>query len=183
MSAMPPNGSDTSTANLLAVIAASLAALASSVSVIVSVLALRKTAKQTNILTTQFDLAELARKEAARPHLTVEISKFKPPESGEMRGDVSFTLRNVGQVGFRLVSLRTQSGNTQNQDVTCSIEIHPAYPAEIAANIFPVDRSNPPAFNAWFEIETPDGMRRRHAAQWEFLRGQFVLLKSEIAKD
>jgi hypothetical protein len=179
---MPPNGSDTNTASLIAVIAASLAALASSVSMIVSVLALRKTAKQTDILTTQFDLAELARKEAARPHLTVEISKYKPPETGQMQGDVSFTLRNAGQIGFRLMSLRTQSGNTQNQDVTCSIEIHPGYPAEIVANIFPADRHNPPVLKAWFEIETPDEKRRRHAAEWEVQRSQFVLLKSELAE-
>jgi hypothetical protein len=180
---MPPNGSDTNTANLVAAIAASLAALASSISVIVSVLVLGRTTKQTDILTEQFKIAELASKEAARPRLTVEISKYRPPDIGQMCGDVSFTLRNAGQVGFRLASLRTQSGDTQNQDVTCSIEIHPGYPAEIVANIFPPGRHNPPALKAWFEIETPDGMRRRHAAEWELRRSQFVLLKSEMVED
>ena len=180
---MPPIKFDTNTANLIAAIAASLAALASSISVIVSVLALRRTTKQTDILTTQFDLAELARKEAVRPRLTVEISKYKPPDAGQMCGDVSFTLRNAGQVGFRLVSLRTQSGTTQNQDVTCSIEVHPGYPAETFVNIQPVDRCNPPVLKAWFEIETPDRIRRRHAAEWELRRSQFILLKSEMAED
>jgi|SRR6266851_3279506 hypothetical protein len=73
---MYPIGSDTNTANLVAAIAASLAALASSISVIISVLALRRTTEQTDILTKQFDLAEQARKESARPRLTVEISKI-----------------------------------------------------------------------------------------------------------
>jgi hypothetical protein len=177
---MPLNASDTNTANLVAAIAASLAALAASVSVIVSVLALRKTAKQTDILTVQLDLAELARKEAARPRLAAEVLRYKPPDSGQMRGDITFTLRNAGQVGFRLVSLRTQSGDTQNQDILCSVEVHPGYPAEIVANILPPGGYNPPALSAWFEIETADGTRRRHAAQWELLRGKFILLKSEM---
>lgn len=180
---MPPIGSDTNTANLVAAIAASLAALASSISVIVSMLALRKTTKQTDVLTEQFKIAELARKEASRPRLTVEVSKYKPPDTGEMRGDVSFTLRNAGQVGFRLVSLRTQSQNTQNQDVICSIEIHSGYPAEITANIQPPGSFNPPILKAWFEIETADRVRRRHAAEWELRRSHFVLLKSEMAEE
>jgi len=72
---MPPIVFDTNSANLIAAIAASLAAFAAFISVIVSVLALRRTTKQTGILTEQFKIAELARKEAARPRLTVEISK------------------------------------------------------------------------------------------------------------
>jgi hypothetical protein len=44
---MPPIRFDTNAANPVAAIAASLAALAASVSVIVSVLALRRTTKQT----------------------------------------------------------------------------------------------------------------------------------------
>ena len=179
---MSPNG-DTNTPNLVAAIAASLAALAASVSVIVSVLALRKTTKQTEILTKQFDLAELARKGAALPRLAVEVSKYKPPDTGQMRGDITFTLRNAGQVGFRLVSLRTQSGNTQNQDGAHSVEIHPGYPAEIVSNILPPGGYNPHVLRAWFEIETPDGIRHRHAAQWELLRSQFVLLKSEMVEE
>jgi hypothetical protein len=180
---MPLIGFDMNTASQLAAIAASLAALASSVSVIISVKSLNRTTKQTDILTKQFELAELARKESARPRLTAAISKYQPPEVGQLRGDVSFTLRNAGHVGFQVVSVRTQSGNTQNQDVTCSIEVHPGYPEEIVANILPPATYNPPVFKAWFEIETPDGVRRRHAAEWELRRDQFALLKSEIAEE
>ena len=180
---MQPIRFDTNTANLVAAIAASLAALASSISVIISVLALRTTKKQTDILVSQFELAELARKESARPRLTVEISKYQPPDSGQMRGDVTFTLRNAGSVGFQVVRVRTQSGNTQNDDLICSIAVPPGYPTEIVAHILPPGRDNPPALRAWFEMETPDGVRRRYAVEWELRRNQFVLLKSEIAKE
>jgi len=95
-------GFDTNAANLVAAISASLAAVASSISVIVSVLALRTTTKQTDILTEQFKIAELARREAARPRSTVEISKYLSPDRGQMRSDVSFTLRNAGHVGFHV---------------------------------------------------------------------------------
>ncbi len=176
---MPPNGMDANAANLVAAIAASLAALASSLSVVISGKALKKTTKQTEILTRQFQLAEVARAEAARPRLTVEISEYRPPDSGQLRGDVTFTLRNAGHVGFRLIGLRTQSGNSQNEDVSCSIEAHPGYPEEITANVLPPGSYNPPVLKAWFEIETPEGVRCRHAAQWEMRRSQFVLLKSE----
>ena len=100
-----------------------------------------------------------------------------------MRGDVSFTLRNAGHVGFQVVSVRTQSGNTQNEDLICSIEVQPGYPTEIVVNILPPGGYNPPAFKAWFEIEMPNGVRCRHAAEWELRRSQFVLLKSEIAEE
>jgi len=180
---MPPIRFDTNTANLVAAIAASLAALVSAVSVIISVKALDRATEQTKILTKQFELAEIARKEAARPRLTVEISKYRPPEIGQLRSDIGFTLRNAGQVGFHVVSLRTQSGNTQNQDVTRSIEVHPGYPAETFVNILPVDCCNPPILKAWFETETADGVRRRLAAEWEMRLGQFALLKSEMAED
>jgi hypothetical protein len=179
---MPTIVFDANDANLVAAIAASLAALASSISVIVSMLALGKTTKQTDVLTEQFKMAELARKEAARPRLTVEVLKYQPPDSGQLRGYITFILRNAGQVGFRLLSLRTQSGNTQNQDVICSIEIHPGYPAEVTANVQPPGSFNPPALKAWFEIATSDGMRHRHAAEWELQASQFVLLKSEMAE-
>jgi hypothetical protein len=180
---MPPIVFDTNTANLVAAIAASLAAFASSISVIISRKALNRTTEQTNILTKQFQLAELARKEAARPRLTVEIAKYQPPEVGQLRSDIGFTVRNAGSVGFQVVRLRTQSGNTQNQDVTRSIEVHPGYPAETFVNILPVDRCNPPVLKAWFEIQTADGVRRRHAAEWELRRDQFALLKSELAEE
>jgi hypothetical protein len=174
---------DTNTANLVAAIAASTAALASSISVIISVVALRRTTKQTIILTKQFELAELARKESARPRLTVEISKYRPPDSNQMQGVISFTLRNAGNVRFQVVSIRTQSGDTRNQDMPRSIEVHPGYPTEIVATVLPPGSFNPPAFKAWFEIETPDGVRRRHAAEWELRRSQFILLKSETVKE
>lgn len=181
---MPSITFDTNAANLIAAIAASLAAIASSISVIISAKALKKTTKQTEILTAQFERAELARTEAARPRLTVEVSKYQPPESDQLRSDLSFTLRNAGHAGFRLVSLRTQSGNTHNQDVPCSIEVHPGYPAEIEANILPPATYNPPVLKAWFEIETPDGVRRQHAAEWEQRLGAgFALLKSETAEE
>ena len=181
---MLPNGPDINIASSVAAIAASLAALASSISVIISWQALKKTTKQTKILTAQFERAELARIEAARPRLTVEVSKYQPPESDQLRSDVSFTLRNAGYTGFRLVGLRIQSGDTQNQDVTRSIEVHPGYPAEIVANVLPPAMYNPPVFKAWFQIETPDGARRQHAAEWEQRRGAgFALLKSETAKE
>jgi hypothetical protein len=179
---MQPIKFDTNTANLVAAIAASLAALASSISVIISVLALRTTRKQTDVVVGQFELAELARKESALPRLTVEISKYQPPDSGQMRSDVSFTLRNAGQMGFRVLRVGTQSGNTRNDDLACSIAVPPGYPTEIVVNILPVDRSNPPTLKAWFEIEAPDGTRV-HAAEWELRSNQFVLRKSEIAKD
>jgi hypothetical protein len=57
---MHPIGADTNTANLVAAIAASLAALASSMSVIISALALRRTTEETDILTKQS-------KEVSRP--------------------------------------------------------------------------------------------------------------------
>jgi len=177
---MSPIRFDTNAANLVAAIAASLAALISAISVIISAKALDRTTEQTRVLTEQFKIAELARKEAARPRLTVEVLKYQPPDTGQMRGYITFTLRNAGQVGFRLRSLRTQSGNTQNQDVICSIEIHPGYPAEVTANIQPPGSFNPPALRAWFEIETPGEMRRRHSAEWELQAGQFVLLKSAM---
>ena len=83
-----------------------------------------------------------------------------------------------------MVSVRTQSGDTQNQDVTRSIEVHPGYPAEIVANVLPPATYNPPILKAWFEIKTPDGVRRRHAAEWDLRRGpSFALLKSEIAEE
>ena len=97
---MPPIAFDTNTANLVAAIAASLAALAASISVIVSVVALRRTTKQTNILTEQFNIAQLARKEAARPRATVEVLRYLPPDSGQMRSDITFTLRNAGHIDF-----------------------------------------------------------------------------------
>src|SRR5713101_7242673 len=111
---MQPIKFDANTASWISAIMASLAALASSISVIISWKALERTTKQTDILVRQFELAELARKESARPRLTVEISKYEPPDSGQMRGDVTFTLRNAGYVGFQVVRVRTQSGNTQN---------------------------------------------------------------------
>jgi hypothetical protein len=178
---MPPSGPDTNTANLVAAIAACLAAFASSISVIISAKALSRTTKQTEILAAQFERAELARVEAGRPRLTVEISKYQPPDSGQMRGDVTFTVRNAGQVGFRLVGLRSQSGDTQNQDVPCSVEIHPGYPEAITVNILPPGNYNPPALKAWLEIETPGGARYQHAAEWELRRSRFVVLKSETA--
>src|SRR6266849_6045029 len=109
---MSPIRFDTNAANLVAAIAASLAALISAISVIISAKALDRTTEQTRVLTEQFKIAELARKEAARPRLTVEVLKYQPPDTGQMRGCITFTLRNAGQVGFRLRSLRTQSGNT-----------------------------------------------------------------------
>jgi hypothetical protein len=181
---MPPIRFDTNAANLVVAIAACLAAFASSISVIISAKALRRTTKQTDILVKQFELAELARTVAARPRLTVEISKYQPPESDQLRSDLSCRLRNAGHVGFQVVSVRTHSGNSQNQDLTCSIEVHPGYPAEIVANVLPPATYNPPVLKAWFEIETPDGVRRRHAAEWELRRGTgFALLKSEIAEE
>jgi hypothetical protein len=38
------------------------------------------------------------------------------------------------------------------------------YTVETFVNILPVDRCNPPLLKARFEIETTDGVRRRHAA-------------------
>lgn len=181
---MPSIVFDTNSANLIAAIAASLAAVAAFISVIVSVLALRRITKQTDILTEQFKIAELARKEAARPRLTVEISKFQPPELGQMRGDVTFALRNAGHVGFHVVAVRTQSGNTHNQDVTRLIEVHPGYPAYIVANILPPATFNPPILKAWFEIETDDSsVPRQLEVEWELRRGEFALLKSELAEE
>ena len=46
-------------------------------------------------------------------------------------------------------------------------------------HILPPDAFNPPVVKAWFEIETPDGVRHRHTAEWERQRGHFILLKSE----
>lgn len=172
---------DTNTANLVAAIAASLAAMAAFISVIVSVLVLRKTTKQTDILTEQFKIVDLARKEAARPRLTVEISKYRPPDSGQMRSDIRFTLRNAGHIGIRVVRIQTQSGQSPNQDVICSVEIHPGYPEEVVANILPPAPCNPPVLKAWFEIATPDGAHRQLDAEWELRTGQFALLKSELA--
>jgi len=65
----------------------------------------------------------------------------------------------------------------------CSIVVHPGYPAEIVASILPPGGYNPPVLKAWFEIEMADGVRRRHAAEWELRRSQFVLLKSEMAEE
>jgi hypothetical protein len=55
---------DTDAASLVAAIAGSLDAVASSISVIISMLALRRTTAQTDILTKQFEHAELESKEA-----------------------------------------------------------------------------------------------------------------------
>jgi hypothetical protein len=177
---MSPVALDTNTANQIASITASLAALFSAVSVIISGLALRRSTKQTNILTKQFEAAELAHKESLRPRLAVEISEYKPPDSGQMRGDVGFILRNAGGVSLHVVRVRTQSGNTQNQDVDRSIEVHPGYPVETVVNILPPDGFNPPILKAWFEIETRDGLEHLHVAEWELQRSLFVLLKSGI---
>jgi hypothetical protein len=136
--------------------------------------------KQTAILARQFELAELARKDTARPRLTVEISGYQPPDSGQMGGDVTFTLRNAGHVGFRVTFVQTQSGNTQNPILICSIEVHPSYPTtKVVAKVQLPSIFNPPTLKAWFGIETPD-VKRRHAAEWEMRRGQFELLKSEL---
>lgn len=178
---MRPIEFDANTASWVSAIMASLAVVAASVSAIISAIALKRTTKQTDILVRQFELAELARKEAAQPRLTVEVSKYQPADSGQMRGDISFTVRNAGHVGLRLLGLRTQSGDTQNEDVPCSIEIHPGYPEVIVANILPPGRYNPPVLKAWFEIETSEGVQRRHAAEWELRNSRFVLLKSGIA--
>jgi hypothetical protein len=167
------------TASLVAAIAASLAAVASTIGAIISAVTLRRITKQTDILAKQFEVAELDRKERTRPRLTVEISKYRRPESNEVRGDITFALRNAGHVGFQVVSVRTHSGGVQNQDVVCSIEAHPGYSTDIVVNLNPPDRSNPPTVKAWFEIVTPDG-RRRHAAEWELRNGEFALLKSEM---
>jgi hypothetical protein len=167
-------------ASLVAAIAASLAAVAATISAIISAITLRRITKQTDIFAKQFEVAELERMERTRPRLTVEISKYRRPESNELRGDITFTLRNAGHVGFQVVSVRTQSGGVQNQDLICSIEAHPGYPTDIPVNLMPPDRSNPPTVKAWFEIVTPDG-RRRHAAEWELRNGEFALLKSEMS--
>ncbi len=181
---MPPIVFDTDSANLVAAIAACLAAFAASISVIVSVLALKRTTKQTDILVEQFKIAELERKKAARPLMRVEVSKYKPPDRGQMRGDITFTLRNAGHVGFHVVGLRTQSGNTHNQDVTRLIEVHPGYSAEIVASILPPATFNPPTLKAWFVIETDDGADPRQLeAEWELQRDQFVPLKSEMVEE
>jgi hypothetical protein len=176
---MPRVTFDANIASRVAAIAASLAALASAISAIISALALRRTTKQTNILAEQFEIAEIERKESARPRLTVEVSDYRPPDSGQNLGAIKFTLRNAGRAGFRVVNIRTQSGNTQNRDMTRSIEVHPGYPAETVVDILPPGGYNPPTLKAWFEIETPDDIRHRHAAEWELQRSHFVLLKSE----
>jgi hypothetical protein len=180
---MIPVRFDADTASWVSAIIASLAAVASTISAIISAITLRRITKQTEILARQFELSELERNEAALPLLTVEVSDYQPPTEGQLRGDVSFTLRNAGHVGFQVVHARTQSGNTQNEDVTRSIEVHPGYPAKIVVNILPPGGYNPPVLKAWFAIETADGMRRRHAAEWEMRNGQFALLKSEMADE
>jgi hypothetical protein len=140
-------------ANLIAAIAASLAALASGVSVIFSALALRSTRKQTAILSRQFELAE-ARKESAVPRLTVAILKYRPPDADEMRGDITFMLRNAGAVGFQVVSVHSMSGNTHSQSAIRSIEVYPGQTAEIVLNVLPPGSFNPPNLKPLFEIET-----------------------------
>lgn len=167
-------------ASLVAAIAASLAAVASTISAIISGITLRRITKQRDIFAKQFEAAELERKERTRPRLTVEVARYRPPPHGVMRGDITFLLRNAGHEGFQVVSVRTQSGDVQNQDVTCSIEAHPGYPVEINIELLPMGRSNPPSLEAWFEIVTPYG-RRRHAAKWELRNDQFTLLKSEMS--
>jgi hypothetical protein len=84
---MPLVAFNTNTATLVAAVAAALAAFFSAISVIISWLALRVTTKQTNILTKQFEVAELAREESARPRLTAEISEYRPPDHDQVRGD------------------------------------------------------------------------------------------------
>jgi hypothetical protein len=177
---MDPVKFDADTASLVAAIAASLAAVASTISAIISAITLRRITKQTDILAKQFEASEPASKETARPRLTVEVSNYRPPAQGQLRSDVIFTLRNAGNVGFQVVHVRTQSGNTQNEDVTRSMEVHPGYPAEIVVNILPPGGYNPPILKAWFEIVTLD-MRRQHAAEWEMRDSQFALLKSEMS--
>jgi hypothetical protein len=111
--------------------------------------------------------------------LTVAISKYRPPDRQELRGDVTFMLRNAGHVGFQIVHVRTQSGDTQNQDLICSIDVHPGYPEEIVASIEPPGAFNPPTLKAWFQVVTPED-RPLYAARWEVRNGQFALLRSEM---
>ena len=171
---------DTNTAALIAAIGGLLAALTTSFSVIYSARTLRTITKQTEILTKQFDIAEQARKESARPRLNVELSNYKPPDSGQMRGDVTFTLRNIGSVTFRVVKVESQSGNTKNQDLALSIYVYPGSTAPIVANLQPPENYNPPVLKAWFDIETPDGIGHRCAAAWEVRRGYFILLTFQV---
>jgi hypothetical protein len=166
----------------VASIAAVIAAAAAIASAVIYLKTFQSVNSQTEISRRQFEQAELDRREATRPRLTVEISKWEPPNAREMRGDITFALRNAGQIGFRIVSARTQSGNTHNQDVALSIDVHSGHTAYISANILPIYQFNPPALKAWFEIEAPGYGRRRHHAEWLWnsRSGEFELLKSQL---
>jgi hypothetical protein len=166
----------------VASIAAVIAAAAGIASAIIYWKTFQSVNVQTEISRKQLEQAEIARREASRPRLTIEVSKWKPPNAGEMRGDITFAVRNAGQIGFRIVRARTQSGDTQNQDVALSIDVHSGHTAYIPANILPIYSFNPPALKAWFEIEAPGYGRRRHQAEWLWnsRSDEFDLLKSQL---
>jgi hypothetical protein len=154
---------------------------------------LKRTTKQTEILTKQFDISEQARKESARPRLKVDVIRYWPPNNVDVRRDISFSLRNAGAIPFRVVSMQSQSGDTRNQDVTRSIELHPGYPAEVTLNVNRFEFDTRRILRVWFQIETSLGDQFRHMAEWEVTGvdsiidsvepGQFSLLKSELDKE
>jgi hypothetical protein len=94
---------------------------------------------------------------------------------------------------FRVVSMQSQSGDTRNQDVTRSIELHPGYPAEVTLNVNRFEFDTRRILRVWFQIETSLGDQFRHMAEWEVTGvrsiidsvepGQFSLLKSELEKE
>jgi hypothetical protein len=85
-------------------------------------------------------------------------------------------------VEYRLIDLRTESGDGKIHDVPCSIEVHPGCSVEVSADILPPD-GNSVVLKVWLEIETPDKVRRRYTAEWGLRRGLFVLQKSGLADE